>query len=418
MRLDQPISDASGLPQLPRSPLAFARSAPAFTRALAAAQTQPNGALEVPAATAQSIASASSEVGVGGAQPWVTKVRSGQTLSGIVREQMAQRGVNISNGDALRLSQTVAQANKMPNANLIHPGQQLNLESLNLPLQQGLAIKNATQMAIALNNAQMQQNQSAAAQGANASLLPTSLNAMAVNANFNGPLPNASINSATQIQLLNKGDRTNNPVLEKTLDRAIEKGFIPASDKQAVMNKIIQLSIQHRFAPDDFARLTLMESDGMNPKASNSRCHGIIQFCDGPDRGAASAGFGNNPRAILGHSVLQQLDMVDKYFEETGLKNYGPAGLDDLYLTVLTPAARNETRPNVALNIQGQQAAYLHVNRDVRAPITRNSILAGLHQNANDRLFGTSQATQQRNNALQAARLSAYAEQASVTQVR
>ncbi len=390
MRLDQPITDASGLPQLPRSPLAFARSAPAFTRALAAAQTQPNGTLEVPAATAQSIASASSEVGGGEtAQPWTTKVRAGQTLSGIVREQMAQRGVNVSNGEALRLAQMVAQSNKMPNANLIHPGQSLNLDSLNLSLQQGLAVKSATQVAIAQNNA-----------------------------NFNGPLPNASINSATQIQLLNKGDRSNNPVLEKTLDRAIEKGFMPASDKQAVMNKIIQLSIQHRFAPDDFARLTLMESDGMNPKASNSRCHGIIQFCDGPDRGAASAGFGANPRAILNHSVLQQLDMVDKYFEETGLKNYGPASLDDLYLTVLTPAARNETRPNVALNIQGQQAAYLHVNRDVRAPITRNSILAGLHQNANDRLFGNSQTAQQRNNALQAARLSAYAEQASVTQVR
>jgi len=390
MRLDQPITDASGLPQLPRSPLAFARSAPAFTRALAAAQTQPNGTLEVPAATAQSIASASSEVVAGEtAQPWTTKVRAGQTLSGIVREQMAQRGVNVSTGEALRLAQMVAQSNKMPNANLIHPGQQLNLDSLNLSLQQGLAVKNATQVAIAQNNA-----------------------------NFNGPLPNASINSATQIQLLNKGDRSNNPVLEKTLDRAIEKGFMPASDKQAVMNKIIQLSIQHRFAPDDFARLTLMESDGMNPKASNSRCHGIIQFCDGPDRGAASAGFGSNPRAILNHSVLQQLDMVDKYFEETGLKNYGPASLDDLYLTVLTPAARNETRPNVALNIQGQQAAYLHVNRDVRAPITRNSILAGLHQNANDRLFGNSQTAQQRNNALQAARLSAYAEQASVTQVR
>jgi hypothetical protein len=390
MRLDQPITDASGLPQLARSPLAFARSAPAFTRALAAAQTQPNGTLEVPASAAQLIASASSELGgATSAQAWVTTVRSGQTLSGIVREQMAQRGVNVSNGEALRLAQMVAQSNKMPNANLIHPGQQLNLDSLNLSLQQGLAVKSATQVAIAQNNA-----------------------------NFSGPLPNASINSATQIQLLNKGDRTNNPVLEKTLDRAIEKGFIPASDKQAVMNKIIQLSIQHRFAPDDFARLTLMESDGMNPKASNSRCHGIIQFCDGPDRGAASAGFGSNPRAILNHSVLQQLDMVDKYFEETGLKNYGPAGLDDLYLTVLTPAARNETRPNVALNIQGQQAAYLHVNRDVRAPITRNSILAGLHQNANDRLLGSSQTAQQRNNALQAARLSAYAEQASITQVR
>ena len=439
MRLDQPISDASGLPQLPRSPLAFARSAPAFSRALAAAQPQPNGALEVPAGTAQSLLSAAGEGAQGAlAQPWSAKVRAGQTLSGIVREQMAQRGVNVSNGEALRLSQMVAQANKMSNANLIHPGQHINLESLNLPLQQGLAIKNATQMAIALNNAQLQGQSAPAANTAAASGASQNSNAPGVahaagniaqaNVNANatatatatasGPLPQAWVNSATQIQLLTKGERNNHPVLDKTLDRAIEKGFLPASDKQAVMNKIIQLSIQHRFAPDDFARLTLMESDGMNPKASNNRCHGIIQFCDGPDRGAASAGFGSNPRAILNHSVLQQLDMVDKYFEETGLKNYGPAGLDDLYLTVLTPAARNETRPNVALNIQGQQAAYLHVNRDVRAPITRNSILAGLHQNANDRLYGNSQTAQQRQNALQASRLSAYAEQASVTQVR
>ena len=105
--------------------------------------------------------------------------------------------------------------------------------------------------------------------------------------------------------------------------------------------------------------------------------------------------------------------MVDKYFEDTGLKNFGPVGLDDLYLTVLTPAARNETRPNVALNIPGQQAAYLHVNRDTRAPITRNSILAGLHQNANERL-GTDVAQR---NAVQTARMSAYAAQAAVTEV-
>ena len=386
MRLDQPVSDASGLPQLPRSPLAFARSAPAFTRALAAAQTQPNGTLEVPAATAQSIASASSEVGGSEtAQPWSTKVRAGQTLSGIVREQMAQRGVTVSNGEALRLAQMVAQSNKMPNANLIHPGQQLNLDSLNLSLQQGLAVKNATQVAIAQNNA-----------------------------NFNGPLPNASINSATQIQLLNKGDRSNNPVLEKTLDRAIEKGFMPASDKQAVMNKIIQLSIQHRFAPDDFARLTLMESDGMNPKASNSRCHGIIQFCDGPDRGAASVGYAQNPKAIMGKSVLQQLDLVAKYFDDTGLKNLGSAGLDDLYLTVLTPAARQETRPQVNLNIAGNQAPHLYVNRDVRAGITRQSIQQGLHQNANERLGLDTPPTMQPVsgtplNRVQALKVSAYA---------
>ena len=124
----------------------------------------------------------------------------------------------------------------------------------------------------------------------------------------------------------------------------------------------------------------------MNPKATNNRCHGIIQFCEGPDRGAASAGFATNAKDITSRSVLQQLDMVTKYFDETGLKNFGPASLDDLYLTVLTPAARSETRAHANLNIAGSQASMLHVNRDTSAPITRHSIIEGLHQNAINRL--------------------------------
>jgi hypothetical protein len=321
-------------------------------------------------------------------------------LTGIVREQMAQRGVNISNNEAMRLAQTVARSNNIANPNMIHPGQKLNLDSLNFSLQQAQAVNQA----IAANKA--------AVASATAPAVTPAANVNTLNTNT--PMGATALAGTAQVQLLTRSDRSGNVVLEKTIDRAIEKGFIPAQDKQAVMNKIVQLSQDHRFAPDDFARLTLMESDGMNPKASNSRCHGIIQFCDGPDRGAASAGFGANPKAILGHSVLKQLDMVDKYFEDTGLKNFGPVGLDDLYLTVLTPAARNETRPNAALNIPGQQAAYLHVNRDMRAPITRNSILAGLHQNANERL-GTEVAQRP---SMQAARLSAYAAQAAVSEVR
>ena len=376
-------TDATGMPKLPRSQLAYARTAPAFTRAMANVSQQ-SGALAPEGSTT----------------PWNTTVRSGQTLTGIVREQMATRGVTISNNEAMRLAQTVARSNNIANANMIHPGQALNLDSLNFSLQQSLAVKQA----IAANQA--------AAVAAAAPAVTPAANVNTLNSNT--AMGSTALAGTAQVQLLTRSDRSGNVVLEKTIDRAIEKGFIPAQDKQAVMNKIVQLSQQHRFSPDDFARLTLMESDGMNPKATNSRCHGIIQFCDGPDRGAASAGFGANPKAILGYSVLQQLDMVDKYFEDTGLKNFGPVSLDDLYLTVLTPAARNETRPNAALNIPGQQAAFLHVNRDVRAPITRNSILAGLHQNANERL-GTEVAQRP---SMQAARLSAYAAQAAVTEVR
>lgn len=192
--------------------------------------------------------------------------------------------------------------------------------------------------------------------------------------------------AAAQIQLLTRLNGSAFPVLQKTLDRAVDKGYIPAQDKQAVNDKILRLSQQYKFSPDDFAKVALMESDGLNPKSSNNRCHGIIQFCDGSDRGAASAGFGANPKAILGQSVLQQLDLVSKYFDQTGLKNGGPVPLDDLYLTVLTPAARSEKRIDVGLPISGPQANYLHVNRDTSAPITRESILDGLHQNAIDKL--------------------------------
>ena len=388
MRLDPSLNpqvnttDASGMPKLPRSQLAYARTAPAFTRAMASASM--SGSLAPEGSTAA----------------WSTAVRSGQTLTGIVREQMASRGVNISNNEAMRLAQTVARSNNISNPNMIHPGQQLNLDSLNFSLQQSLAVNQA----IAANKA------AAVAAAAPAVTPAANVNTL----NTNTQMGATALAGTAQVQLLTRSDRSGNVVLEKTIDRAIEKGFIPAQDKQAVMNKIVQLSQEHRFAPDDFARLTLMESDGMNPKATNNRCHGIIQFCDGPDRGAASAGFGANPKAILGHSVLQQLDMVGKYFEDTGLKNFGPVGLDDLYLTVLTPAARNETRPNAALNIPGQQAAYLHVNRDMRAPITRNSILAGLHQNANERL-GVEVAQRP---SINATRLSAYAAQAAVSDVR
>ena len=386
MQLDPPLSpnltastDANGLPQLPRSPLAYARAAPQFARALDSATQQVRAGVSASGALAPESAVAS----------WSTRVRAGQTLSGIVREQMAARGVQISASDAARLAQTVARSNNLSNADVIHPGQFLNLEGLNLSLNQALASKQSITAA-----AQWAQSKAAAQN-------------------------KTTVTASTQVQMLARTDKTSNPVLDKTLDRAVEKGFISNEERASVYNKIVQLSVKHRFSPDDFARLTLMESDGMNPKATNSRCHGIIQFCDGPDRGATTAGFASNPKAILGHSVLQQLDMVDKYFEETGLRNYGPAGLDDLYLTVLTPAARNETRPNAALNIPGPQAAYLHVNRDTTAPITRNSILAGLHFNANERLRSAGvEVAAKPTPRINASRLSAYAEQASETQIR
>ena len=176
------------------------------------------------------------------------------------------------------------------------------------------------------------------------------------------------------------------PVLSQTLDRAVTRGFIPKVEKQDVYNKVLQVANKHKFSPDDFARLTLMESDGMNPQATNARCHGIIQFCDGPARGAAEVGFGQSPKSILGLSVYQQLHLVDTYFDKVGFKKEGAVPLDELYLAVLQPAARGEKRPEEPLGIPGKQAKYLYEGRDPQAPMTRTSITQGLMQNAADRL--------------------------------
>ena len=83
---------------------------------------------------------------------------------------------------------------------------------------------------------------------------------------------------------------------------------------------------------------------------------------------------------------MDQLDLVKKYFDETGLKKISPAALDDLYLTVLKPASRKERSPTADLEIPGNQAAVLYPGSDRNLPITRQSLLAGLEYNARAKL--------------------------------
>ena len=180
--------------------------------------------------------------------------------------------------------------------------------------------------------------------------------------------------------------RENNFLLEKTLERAAVKGYIPTEELAAVKEKIQLMADSFKFSPDDFAKVVLMESDGFNPKASNGRCHGIIQFCDGDDRGAASIGLSHQPEKILELGVFDQLDLVAQYFEDTELKSFGPASIDDLYLTILSPAARLVTNINDPLPIAGRQARVLHVGGIAEGPITRASIKRGLVQHASEKL--------------------------------
>ena len=298
------------------------------------------------------------------ATPSVRSIKPGDTLTGIVREQAQISGVKLTPSEEFRWTQALAADNGIQNANAIFPGQKIQLQNMLSQWQAG-----QTQPQGMAQNASNASNTTAA--------------------KTNEAIPTIVVTAARPTNSLHKPNYINavaHPVLSKTLDRAVARGFIPKVEQQDVYNKVLQVANKHKFSPDDFARLTLMESDGMNPQATNTRCHGIIQFCDGPARGAAEVGFGNSPKSILGLSVYQQLHLVDTYFDKVGLKKEGSVPLDELYLAVLQPAARSEKRPEEPLGIPGKQAKYLYEGRDPQAPMTRVSITQGLLQNAADRL--------------------------------
>ena len=302
-------------------------------------------------------------------QPASVKViQSGDTLTGIVKDQAQRQGVKLSASEEFKWAQTLASDSGIQNPNAIFPGQKIQLQNMLSQWQAGQT---------------QPQNQAQ-----NLAQPPATAN-LANQAKANNKIETVTVTASRPTQALQKGNFINavaHPVLSQTLDRAVTRGFIPRVEKQDVYNKVLQVANKHNFAPDDFARLTLMESDGMNPQATNARCHGIIQFCDGPARGAAEVGFGQSPKSILGLSVYQQLHLVDTYFDKVGLKKEGPVPLDELYLAVLQPAARGEKRPEEPLGIPGKQAKYLYEGRDPQAPMTRTSITQGLVQNAADRL--------------------------------
>jgi hypothetical protein len=290
--------------------------------------------------------------------------KSGDSLIGIVRDEAKAKGINLSGSQEYRLAMSLAAHNGIANPNQISTGRALQMDKLGALLQDLPNLNTA----LAQNNSNTKTNPAPSSMPA----------AQALQTNKNIQTARSQTARAPAV--------SQHPVLAQTLDRAVARGFIPGNEKQDVFNKILQVANKHKFSPDDFARLTLMESDGMNPQATNQRCHGIIQFCDGPARGAAGVGFGEKPKAILNLSVYQQLHLVDAYFENVGLPKAGAVPLDELYLAVLQPAARNETRSEAPLGIPGKQALKLYEGNDSQAPITRNSIIQGLMQNAVDRL--------------------------------
>lgn len=303
--------------------------------------------------------------------PATVTVRRGDTLVGLVKAHYKNQGVNVDERQAFRMALKVARGNGIADAARIMPGQTVRMDSLPAAAELGEGD------ALTANAAS--QPAATAAAGATAPRLA----------------------APTTSQVL-ASRQAADPVFERTLSRAVERGFIPAADVDQVREKVGRMAREYGFDPDDFARVVLIESDGMNPSATNGRCHGIIQFCGGPGRGAASVGFANNAQDIGKMSVVQQLDLVDRYFQDVGMPRSGTRvmSLDDLYLSVLTPAARSMRAADAPLPIPGTQARVLYEGGQQGASITRRSITQGLLRYAQDRLPAaasqiTSQVSQQ-----------------------
>lgn len=292
-------------------------------------------------------------------------VRAGDTMFAIAHRALEAKNLDSSDQASSRAAFQLARSNGIANADLIRPGQVISLANVGAG-ERSVAELRSERSSVTVGRAVVfpaaPPRTSAPAQVA-ARVLPQA-----------------------QLQAQSSARQTANPVMEKMLDRAVNMQFIDPAQKDAVRDKIVAISAEYKFKPDDLATVMLMESDGMNPKANNGRCYGVIQFCEGPNKGAASVGYADNPKGILKLGVLDQLDLVKKYFDETGLKKLSPASLDDLYLTVLKPTSRKERDPTANLEIPGYQAAVLYPGNDRNLPITRQSLLAGLQQNARGKL--------------------------------
>lgn len=182
-------------------------------------------------------------------------------------------------------------------------------------------------------------------------------------------------------------------VLDKTLDRAVSKGWVPQGDVQAIKNKLEQMGSKYGFLADDFATVTHIESYGMNPRAWNGdsrRCAGVIQFCPNAGGDGVTKTIGGrsyNTATIREMSLLEQLNLVDSYFNEViSPSKRNNIDLGNLYFYVLYPGigAKYSTFPNDAPinNLVGQQASTFY--RD--GVMTKASVVDGVKKQAETNL--------------------------------
>jgi len=143
--------------------------------------------------------------------PESTTVKTGDTLTGIVKQFLNSRGVNPSQSDVQRLAQDVAQASGIQNANRIYPGQRIALGTLHALLP------GANPKFAALDKTLPQQSAGFSA------TVPTPANGVETN----------SLVPSTQLQLLTRIGNQAHPVLQRPWIGRSRKGlFRPMSARQ------------------------------------------------------------------------------------------------------------------------------------------------------------------------------------------
>ncbi|MFY8080022.1 MAG: LysM peptidoglycan-binding domain-containing protein, partial [Limnohabitans sp.] len=156
-------------------------------------------------------------------QPATSGVRSikpGDTLTSIVREQAQINGVKLTPSEEFRWTQALAADSGIQNANAIFPGQKIQMQNM---LNQWQAGKNQPQgfaqnPSIAKNTSAVKTNES----------IPT--------------IVVTAARPTTSLQKPNYINAVAHPVLSKTLDRAVARGFIPKVEQQDVYNKVLQVA--------------------------------------------------------------------------------------------------------------------------------------------------------------------------------
>ena len=303
------------------------------------------------------------------------EVQKGETLTHIALRSMKKEGLKIESRGIMQTALKLAEFNGIKNPNLIIPGQKIDLS----------IIKSNSLISKNMINSSFNKSELPYLSDSKSTLTSSQQQSKQNKVITLDAFQPASKNIAA-LELENTQNKQQNLVLNKTLNRAVDLGYISNSEITKAKEKIFSMASRFKFSPDDFARVALMESDGFNPKASNGNCFGIIQFCDGNGRGAASVGLSHDPEKILELNVPDQLDLVSQYFEDTDLNKFKPASLDQLYLTILSPASRDVLNVNEPLSIPGPQATALHVGGLKNAPITKASIVKGLIGHAKNTL--------------------------------